>query len=76
LTEGDLSSEVEGDIEVDNKVLVIKRIRVKYRLRTAESARELAERVHEFHAGFCPVARTIEGCVAISTELEFAGDIA
>ena len=62
---------MEGEIEVDQKVLVIKRIHVKYRLRVPEDRRETAERVHEFHAGFCPVAKTIEGCVDISTELSF-----
>ena len=65
---------MEGEIEVDQKVLVIKRIHVNYRLRVPEDARETAERVHEFHAGFCPVARTIEGCVDISTELSFVDD--
>ncbi len=65
---------MEGEIEVDQKVLVIKRIHVKYRLRVPEDQRETAERVHEFHAGFCPVARTIEGCVDISTELSFVDD--
>jgi len=30
----------------------------------------MAERVHGFHAEFCPVARTIRDCVAITTSLE------
>ena len=68
-------SEIEGDIEVDDKVLVIKRIRVRYTLRIPDSARETAERVHGFHAGFCPVAKTIEGCVDISTVLTFADSV-
>ena len=71
LHEGDLASEVEGDIELDNKVLVIKRIRVDYRLRVPDDARETAERVHGMHADYCPVARTIRDCVAITTELSF-----
>jgi hypothetical protein len=30
----------------------------------------MAERVHGFHARFCPVARTIQDCVDITTSLE------
>jgi uncharacterized OsmC-like protein len=50
---------------------VIRRIEVTYRLKLAEKHREVAERVHEFHADFCPVARTIKDCVEIETNLEF-----
>jgi uncharacterized OsmC-like protein len=31
--------------------------------------REAAERAHRIHADYCPVARTIKGCVDISTNL-------
>jgi len=51
-------------------VLVIKRIHVTYHLKTAAENREAAERVHGFHADYCPVARTIRGCVDITTALE------
>jgi uncharacterized OsmC-like protein len=51
-------------------VLVIKRIHVRYRLAVAAERRDEAERVHSFHARFCPVARSLEGGIAISTELE------
>jgi uncharacterized OsmC-like protein len=30
---------------------------------------EAAERAHHIHQDYCPVARTIRGCVDISTEL-------
>jgi hypothetical protein len=52
--------------------LVIRRIHVTYYLKAAPDQREAAERVHGFHADFCRVAKTIGGCVAISTSLEFA----
>ena len=51
-------------------MLVIKRIIVTYHLKIADEHRETAERVHSFHADFCPVARTIRGCVEIETRLE------
>ncbi len=51
-------------------MLVIKRIHVTYHLKVDPDKRELAERVLGFHADYCPVARTIGGCVDISTELQ------
>jgi uncharacterized OsmC-like protein len=65
-----LYSETRGEVEKDGKVLVIKRIHVTYHLKVGPDKREIAERVHGFHADFCPVARTIKGCVDISTELQ------
>jgi organic hydroperoxide reductase OsmC/OhrA len=63
------TSEARGEIEKDGNVLVIKRIHVTYHLKVAPELRETAEKAHGFHADFCPVARTIKGCVDISTEL-------
>lgn len=51
-------------------MLVIRRIQVAYHLRVAPDKREAARRAHELHADHCPVARTIGGCVAITTDLE------
>ncbi len=55
----------------DDKVLVIRSVHVTYSLRVDADSRDTAARVHEFHAGFCPVARTLAGCVRIETELGF-----
>ena len=68
--EGRLTSEAIGEVELDRKVLVIRRIHVRYRLKIDPAKREIAERVLGFHADFCPVARTIGGCVAITTSLD------
>ena len=51
-------------------MLVIKRVRVLYRLSVPDTRREETERVHSFHARFCPVARSLEGAIDITTELE------
>ena len=60
-------------MEVEDKVLVIKRIRVRYQLTDCpEDKREAAERAHAFHASRCPVARSIGGSIEIRTELGFA----
>jgi uncharacterized OsmC-like protein len=71
LQQGDLTSEVEGNVAKDGKVLVIRSIQVSYSLKVSAEQRDTALRVHEFHAGFCPVARTLAGCVRIETELGF-----
>jgi organic hydroperoxide reductase OsmC/OhrA len=60
---------VRGEIEKDNNVLVIKRIFVTLNLKVAPEHRETAQRVHGFYADYCPVARTIRGCVEIQTTL-------
>jgi len=51
-------------------VLVIHTITVDYKLRVPEDKREEAQRVHGFHARFCPVARSLDGAIEIRTQLE------
>jgi organic hydroperoxide reductase OsmC/OhrA len=51
-------------------VLVIKRIHVRYRLSVPNERREETERVHSIHARSCPVARSLDGAIDITTELE------
>lgn len=51
-------------------MLIVKRIHVTYHLKLAPEKRPTAERVHGFHAEYCPVARTIRDCVQITTSLE------
>ncbi|WP_082374295.1 OsmC family protein [Ardenticatena maritima] len=67
--EGRLVSECVGEIEKDGNVLVVRRIHVRYTLKAAPEHHATAERVHGFHADYCPVARTIRNCVQITTEL-------
>ncbi len=50
--------------------MVVKRIHVAYQLKLAPDQREAAQRVLEFHADFCPVARTLRGSVEITTSVE------
>jgi len=68
--EGRLTSEATGEVELDGKVLILRRIHVRYHLKINPAQREIAERVLGFHADYCPVARSIGGCVAITTTLE------
>jgi uncharacterized OsmC-like protein len=59
-----------GEIELEDKVLVIKRIHVTYRLRIPADQHEVAERVHAVHHRACPVYRSIEAAIDVSTQLE------
>jgi uncharacterized OsmC-like protein len=59
-----------GEVENEDGVLVLKRIRVHYRLPVPEDKRAEAERAHAVHQRACPVARSIGGSVEIETELE------
>ena len=64
-------SEVTGYIDTtDDGVLVVRKVHVRYRLRADPGKREVIDRVLDFHARKCPVARTIDGCIEVTTELE------
>ncbi len=67
-------AEAVGEVEKEDNVLVVRRIHVVYHLRVAPDKRGVAERVHGFHADYCPVARTIRNCVDITTSLVFEED--
>ena len=64
-------SEAVGEVELDDSVLVIRRIHVVLKLKAEESQRETARRVHGFFADRCPVYRTLKPAIAITTELIF-----
>ena len=65
-----MTSDVKGEVEKDDGVLVIKRIHVVYHLRADSAEADTIERVHEVHHGFCPVYKTVSGCIDITTEVE------
>ncbi len=61
---------VRGEIELVNRVLVIRRIHVHYRLRAPEAVRETVDRVHRIHAEHCPVYQSIHKAIEITTDYE------
>jgi uncharacterized OsmC-like protein len=62
---------VRGEVEnEDDGVIVIKRVHVHYTLKAGEEHRETVERVHGFHAGKCPVYRSISAAIEITTDFE------
>ena len=64
-------SEATGEVELDDNVLVIRRIHVVLKLKADESHRETARRVYGFFADRCPVYRTLKPAIVITTELAF-----
>ena len=59
-----------GEVELEGKVLVLKRIEVTYTgLSVQDSEREKVDRVVAVHADGCPVARSLKGAVEITTRL-------
>ena len=60
-----------GEVELEDNVLVIRRIHVVLKLKAEESHRETANRVHGFYADKCPIYRTLKPAIAITTELVF-----
>ena len=67
-----MRAEAEGEVELEGKVLVIRRIHVKLLLECEEAQREVAERVHGFFAENCPIYRSLHPQIAITTELVLA----
>lgn len=67
---GRLTAEVTGEVETEDRVLVIRRIHVAMRLAAAESVREVVERVHGFYAMRCPLYRTLHGAIELTSAYE------
>jgi uncharacterized OsmC-like protein len=55
-------------------VLILRRIRVRYRLRAGAGQRQVIERIHGVHARYCPVYRSLEPAIDITTELEIVAE--
>jgi uncharacterized OsmC-like protein len=54
--------------ELDENVLVIRRIHVRMRLKTGDWNRETATRVHGIFADRCPVYRSLKPAIVMTTE--------
>jgi len=65
-------SEAVGEVEVEDGVLIIRRIHTKLKLKADPAQWETAQRVHGFFADKCPVYRSLKNAIAITTELNLA----
>ena len=69
-SEGRLTAEGFGEVEVEDGVLVLKRIRVEYTLwLDADADREKVQRAFELHPSRCPLYRSIGSAVEMTTAL-------
>ncbi len=59
-----------GEVEKEENVLVIKRIRVKMQLKASPEHKETIDRVFGMFADRCPVYRTLKPAIDFSLELE------
>lgn len=69
--EGRLAGEGAGEVEVEDGVLVLRRIHVRYELAVEPGTdRAAVERAFEHHPRRCPVYRSISPAIAVTTELQ------
>ncbi len=65
-----LVGRARGEVELEGKVLVLKRIAVSYTgLRYGPEQQAAVDRALAAHPGSCPVARSLEGAIEITTSL-------
>ena len=64
----DLVGHARGEIELDGNVLVIKRIHMSYSgVDIPQDKREAADRALASHHRACPVSRSLEGAIEVTT---------
>ncbi len=68
----DLETKVEGEVEKEDGVLVLKRVRATFRVTVPDHKHETVERVAQLAISKCPVARSVGGSIAVSTAVEYA----
>ena len=67
---GALTSDVRGEVETDDGVLVIRRIFVHHRLAVPENVRSVVDEVHKAYPLHCPLYRTLYRCIEFTTSYE------
>lgn len=68
--EGRASCTVNGEVETEEGVLVVRRIHVAFVIAAPEEKRETIERVHGLFAPKCPVYRTLRPAIQITSSFE------
>ncbi|MCG8468184.1 MAG: OsmC family protein [Gemmatimonadetes bacterium] len=68
-SEGHLVGEAEGEVETEDGVLILKRIHIRYTLKAGAEHTEAIGRAFEVHPPKCPIYRSLEGSIDITTEL-------
>jgi uncharacterized OsmC-like protein len=70
--DGRLTADVRGEIENENKVLIIRRVHVTFHLQAAkpDEIRDTVNRVHSVYAEQCPVYRSLKPAFQITSAVE------
>jgi uncharacterized OsmC-like protein len=69
--DGSLETEVEGDIEEgDNKVLLLTKVHIKYKMKIPQGTRAQAERALALHHSRCPVSQSVERGIRVEWSAE------
>jgi uncharacterized OsmC-like protein len=71
---GRLTADVTGEVEVEEGVLVIRRIHVAMRLTAPKDTQPTVDRVHGIYAMRCPLYRTLHNAVALSSSVELIAE--
>jgi len=67
---GKLTAEVTGEVEIEEGVLVIRRIHVGMRLVAPEGAKATVERTHDIYAMRCSLYRTLHKTIQLTSFFE------
>jgi uncharacterized OsmC-like protein len=67
---GRLTADVTGEVETEERVLVIRRIHVAMRLAAPEDVRATVERVHGSYPMRCPLYRTLHKAIQLTSSVE------
>lgn len=73
LPPGAIAADVEGVNEIRDRLPVLTRIDIHYRLAVPDESREPVERALERHQEKCPTAATLAGAVEVCWTAEFNG---
>ena len=65
-----LTAQVRGEVELEDNVLVIRRIHVTMRIAAPEDKRVTIERVHGIYAMNCPLYRTLHKAIQLTSSYE------
>jgi len=72
-SDGKLTADVTGEVEVEDGALVIRRIHVTMHLVAPEEVREKIERVHGLYPMHCPLYRTLHKSIQLTSSVELIG---
>ncbi|HEY2547042.1 MAG TPA: OsmC family protein [Candidatus Acidoferrum sp.] len=64
---GRLTADVSGEVEMEEGVLVIRRIHVTMHLVAPEETRSTVERTHDLYAMRCPLYRTLHHAIQVTS---------